>query len=60
MISGADQQNLQRGDAADRHPQTERPIRVVIAEDSYVIREFLTTTLSAAPQVELVAICTNG
>ena len=60
MISGADQQNLQRGDAADRTAQTERPIRVVIAEDSYVIREVLTTTLSAAPQLELVAICTNG
>jgi DNA-binding NarL/FixJ family response regulator len=60
MISGANQQNLQRGEAATHNPQTERPIRVVIAEDSYVIREFLTTTLSASPQVELVAICTNG
>jgi DNA-binding NarL/FixJ family response regulator len=37
-----------------------RPIRVVVAEDSYVIREFLTATLSAAPEVELVAVCTNG
>jgi len=36
------------------------PIHVVIAEDSYVIREFLTATLSAAPEVELVAVCTNG
>ena len=35
-------------------------IHVVIAEDSYVIREFLTATLSAAPEVELVAVCTNG
>ena len=42
----------------DEAPQT--PIRVVIAEDSYVIREFLTTTLSAAAEVELVAVCTNG
>ena len=60
VISGADQQNLQRGDTAGGGPQPVRPIRVVIAEDSYVIREFLATTLSAAPQVELVAICTNG
>jgi DNA-binding NarL/FixJ family response regulator len=37
-----------------------RQIRVVVAEDSYVIREFLTATLSAAPEVELVAVCTNG
>ena len=36
------------------------PIRVVVAEDSYVIREFLTATLSAAAEVELVAVCTNG
>jgi YesN/AraC family two-component response regulator len=40
----------------------ERPsrVRVIIAEDSYVIREFLTATLSAASEVELVAVCTNG
>ena len=37
-----------------------RPIRVVVAEDSYLIREFLTATLSAAPEVELVALCTDG
>jgi DNA-binding NarL/FixJ family response regulator len=36
-----------------------RAIRVVAAEDSYVIREFLTSTLEAAPEVELVAVCTN-
>jgi DNA-binding NarL/FixJ family response regulator len=35
-------------------------VRVVIAEDSYVIREFLTATLSAAPEIELAAVCTNG
>jgi DNA-binding NarL/FixJ family response regulator len=37
-----------------------RQIRVVVAEDSYVIREFLTATLTAAADVELVAVCTNG
>src|SRR3984885_4691456 len=36
------------------------PIHVGFAEDSYVIREFLTATLSAAAEVELVAVCTNG
>jgi DNA-binding NarL/FixJ family response regulator len=33
---------------------------VVIAEDSYVIREFLTATLGAAQGIELAAVCTNG
>lgn len=36
------------------------PIRVVMAEDSYMIREFLFSTLSAAPEVELVAVCCNA
>jgi DNA-binding NarL/FixJ family response regulator len=39
---------------------TSTPIGVVIADDSYVIREFLTETLSAAPEVELLAVCANG
>jgi DNA-binding NarL/FixJ family response regulator len=38
----------------------EGPLRVAVAEDSYPIREFLAVTLGAAPEVELVAICTNG
>ena len=37
-----------------------RRITVAVAEDSYVIREFLTATLSRAPSVELVAVCSNG
>lgn len=40
--------------------QRDAPIRVVIAEDAYVIREFLTTALSSSSVVELVAVCTNG
>lgn len=36
------------------------PVRVVVAEDSYLIREFLLATLSSAPEVELLAVCTNG
>jgi DNA-binding NarL/FixJ family response regulator len=39
--------------------QDQVPIRVVAAEDSYVIREFLTSTLDAAPEVDLVAICSD-
>jgi DNA-binding NarL/FixJ family response regulator len=42
----------------DEAPQT--PIRVVLAEDSYIIREFLTTTLNSAAEVELVAVCSNA
>ena len=37
-----------------------RPIRVVVAEDSYPIREFLTATLSSSPEVELAAVCSHG
>ena len=36
------------------------PVRVVVADDSFVIREFLIATLSSAPELELLAICTNG
>jgi DNA-binding NarL/FixJ family response regulator len=43
-----------------RNDESVHPIHVVVAEDSYVIREFLTATLSAAADVELVAVCTNG
>jgi DNA-binding NarL/FixJ family response regulator len=39
---------------------TATPIRVVVAEDAYLIREFLTTALSSAPEVELIAVCRNG
>jgi DNA-binding NarL/FixJ family response regulator len=35
------------------------PIRVVAAEDSYVVREFLTSMLESAPEVELVAVCSD-
>ena len=33
---------------------------MIVAEDSYVIREFLIATLNTAADVELVAVCTNG
>jgi DNA-binding NarL/FixJ family response regulator len=41
-------------------PPERPPVRVVVAEDSYIIREFLTATLSSAPEVELVAVCCNA
>jgi DNA-binding NarL/FixJ family response regulator len=51
----------QRPDDRDRlDDETERPLRVIVAEDSYLIREFLTETLSSTPQLELVAVCANG
>jgi DNA-binding NarL/FixJ family response regulator len=36
------------------------PVRLVVAEDSYVIREFLTAALNGASGIELVATCANG
>src|SRR5271155_284529 len=44
--------------ACDAPAQT--PIRVVAADDSYLIRESLTATLGAAPEIELVGVCSNG
>jgi DNA-binding NarL/FixJ family response regulator len=35
------------------------PIRVIAADDSYVVREFLTATLESSPEVQLVAVCSN-
>lgn len=49
-----------QGIGRERVDEDSRPVRVVVAEDSYVIREFLTATLSVAAGVELVAVCTNG
>lgn len=33
---------------------------MAVGEDAYVVREFLAAALGAAPEVELVAVCTNG
>jgi DNA-binding NarL/FixJ family response regulator len=43
------------GQGTDAHA----PIRVLVAEDSYLIREVLMTTLNAAPEVDVVAVCSN-
>jgi DNA-binding NarL/FixJ family response regulator len=39
---------------------TNAQLRVVIAEDSYLIREVLTMTLGSVPSVTIVAVCANG
>lgn len=51
-----------RKGASDRGvgKESTAPIRVVIAEDAYIIREFLTTALASSPTMELVAVCANG
>ncbi len=35
-------------------------LRVVIAEDSYIIREFLTALLTGTDEIALVAVCADG
>jgi DNA-binding NarL/FixJ family response regulator len=47
------------GDFATAIPKRERrlELRVVIAEDNYLIREALCELLGAAPEVEVVAVC---
>jgi DNA-binding NarL/FixJ family response regulator len=42
----------------DASPQTR--IRVIAADDSYLIRESLMATLGSEPEIELVGICSNG
>jgi DNA-binding NarL/FixJ family response regulator len=37
-----------------------RPIRVVFADDSYLVREAITHVLEQDPRIELVAICEDG
>jgi DNA-binding NarL/FixJ family response regulator len=37
-----------------------RTVSVVIADDSYVMREFLTTILSGADDIDVLAVCVNG
>jgi DNA-binding NarL/FixJ family response regulator len=42
-------------------PENQRSrLRVVVAEDSFMIREFLTEMLAGAAEVELVETCSNG
>jgi DNA-binding NarL/FixJ family response regulator len=36
------------------------PLRVVLADDSYLVREAITHVLSTAPQIDIVATCADG
>lgn len=48
-------------DRGAERTRTGRPaIRVVVADDSYLIREFLAVILSSAPEVALLAVCSDG
>jgi DNA-binding NarL/FixJ family response regulator len=40
-------------------PIPEAPIRIVVADDSYLIREALTKLLDGDPRIEVVAVCEN-
>jgi DNA-binding NarL/FixJ family response regulator len=59
-MTGEVRPSVDTGTVGRPSEESSPPVRVVVAEDSYVIREFLTATLSAAPAVDLVAVCTNG
>jgi DNA-binding NarL/FixJ family response regulator len=52
------QRSVRRRDDGDGEPV--RPIKVLLAEDSYIVREFLASTLARAPELEVVAVCSNG
>ena len=39
---------------------TGRPIRVVVADDAWVIREAMRAILEQAPEVDLAEVCSNG
>lgn len=42
-------------------PEDQRPpLRLVVADDSFLIRELLTQVLGGATEVELVEVCSNG
>ena len=46
--------------SASDDPNPGVPIRVVVADDSYIIREFLTEMLTAAGEVDLLAVCSTA
>ncbi len=39
---------------------SQRAIRIVIADDAFVIRQGLESTLAAEPDIEVVGVCSNG
>ena len=40
--------------------EAERPLRIVVADDSYLVREALAHLLGDTPELELVATCEDG
>jgi DNA-binding NarL/FixJ family response regulator len=40
--------------------QSDERLRVIVADDSYLIRESLTVMLAAEPGIELVSVCSDG
>jgi DNA-binding NarL/FixJ family response regulator len=59
MVSGETQPRPVHSGDRD-HVIAETPIRVVIADDAYLIREVLTTMFSTAAGIELVAACSDA
>jgi DNA-binding NarL/FixJ family response regulator len=60
MRPSADANGLTRREDEPMTGVPARPIRVVIADDAYVIREGLAATLSCEPDIELVGCCADG
>ncbi len=56
---GSAESRVSASDLVETGP-AEPPIRTVVAEDSYLIREFLTELLSSAPEIELTAVCSTA
>src|SRR5689334_4557977 len=41
-------------------PEPAEPIRILIADDAYVIREGIAAALETEPEIEVVAMCADG
>jgi DNA-binding NarL/FixJ family response regulator len=48
------------GGSEDGSAQQDHPVRVAVAEDSYLIRESLSQMLGNDPSIELLAVCADG
>ena len=62
MCPIADMQPTDMSGSDERHGASgaDAQLRVIIAEDSYLIREVLTMTLGTVSSVTIVAVCANG
>lgn len=57
MSARVQQAVTETGTAGPRGPER---IRVIVADDSFLIRESLTAMLTSEPDIELVEVCSNG